>query len=254
MVALVERVGRLCARRRHAQHEHGRHPSEHAIRRRHARAVQHRRPFGNLSRTAAASSLPAKLGRFRAMARDNEQAVIERQSADADRLLPLHMAVADYDRTRPLIDGRIKAAGLAAKIDARYVGDFCTEPVYEQYDAAEMSFSWYVTARSQGEPVIALPVFPLRMPVLAYIFVRDDSPLTDVKELTGKRIGVPAFRYTVNLWTRGIFQDHYGLRPDQVTWVSCLKDEGAGYTIPNGIKLELAEGQNPEQLLYRGEV
>lgn len=188
------------------------------------------------------------------MARDNDQAVIERESLRLDRLFPINMAVADYDRTRPLIDGRVKAAGIALKIDARYVGDFCVEPVYEQYDAAEMSFSWYVTARSQGEPVVALPVFPLRMPVLAYIFVRDDSPLYEIRELTGARIGVPSYRFTVNLWLRGIFQDHYGLPADQVTWVTCKSDEGAGYTIPPGIKIEVADGANAEQLLAQGKV
>lgn len=184
------------------------------------------------------------------MARDSDQAVIERQGQRSDRLLPIHMAVAEYDRTRPILDGRIKAEGVALKIDARYVGDFCTEPVYEQYDGAEMSFSWYVTARSQGEPVIALPVFPLRMPVLAYIFVRDDSSLSTVQELKGLRIGVPSYRYTVNLWLRGIFQDHYGVGSDQVTWVTCSEEEGAGYTIPSGIKIEVVPGGNAEQLLY----
>jgi 4,5-dihydroxyphthalate decarboxylase len=184
------------------------------------------------------------------MAGDNDQAAIERQGQRSDRLFPVNMAVAEYDRTRPIIDGRIKAEGIALKIDARYVGDFCIEPVYEQYDAAEMSFSWYVTARSQGEPVIALPVFPLRMPVLAYIFVREDSPLYEVKELRGARVGVPSYRYTVNLWLRGIFRDHYELSADQVTWVTCQKEEGAGYSIPPGIKIEVADGANAEQLLY----
>jgi 4,5-dihydroxyphthalate decarboxylase len=184
----------------------------------------------------------------------NDQALMDRQAQRSDRLLPVNIAFADYDRTRPLLDGRVKAAGVALKIDARYVGDFCVEPIYEQYDAAEMSFSWYVTARSQGEPVIALPVFPLRMPVLAYIFVRADSPLHEVKQLTGLRIGVPSYRYTVNLWVRGIFQDHYGLRADQVTWVTCQREEGAGYTIPSGIKIEVAEGRTAEQLLDQGEV
>src|SRR5262245_58670720 len=188
------------------------------------------------------------------MSRDNEQALTERRATRSDRLLRIHMAVPDDARTRPLIDGRIKAAGVALKIDARYVGDYCNEPVYEQYDAAEMSFSWYVTARSQGEPVVALPIFPLRMPVLAYIFVRVDSKLCDVKQLTGGRIGVPSYRYTVNLWLRGIFQDHYGLNADQVTWVTCQAAEGAGYTIPSGMKIEVAAGANVEQLLEQGKV
>ena len=75
--------------------------------------------------------------------------------------------LADYDRTRRIIDGRVKADGLDLKVTDLYAGDFCMMPIYEQYDVAEMSFSWYVMARGRGEPVVALPIFPLRMPVLA---------------------------------------------------------------------------------------
>ena len=179
---------------------------------------------------------------------DNQ--VLERAATRA--LLPIHMAVADYDRTRPLLDGRIKAAGVNLKVEARYVGDFCVEPVYEQYDVAEMSFSWYVTARSQGEPVVALPIFPLRMPVLAYVFVGKDSTISSIAELAGKRIGVPSYRLTVNLWLRGIFHEHFGVAPGDVTWVTCQRDEGAGYEIPSGIRLEIADGANAEKLLGQG--
>ena len=76
------------------------------------------------------------------MARTDEHAVIERIAARTNALFPIDMAIADYDRTRPIIDGRIKPAGIALKIDARYVADFCEKPVYEEYDVAEMSFSW----------------------------------------------------------------------------------------------------------------
>jgi len=182
----------------------------------------------------------------------DKQMVLER--AQAQELLPLRMAVADYDRTRPILDGRVKVGGVDLKVESRYIGDFCLEPVYEQYDAAEMSFSWYVTARSQGEPVIALPIFPLRMPVLAYIFVAKDSPLSGMRDLAGKRIGVPSYRLTVNLWLRGIFKEHYGLAPGDVVWVSCQKHEGAGYQVPRDIKIEIAEGATAEQLLEQGAV
>jgi 4,5-dihydroxyphthalate decarboxylase len=150
----------------------------------------------------------------------------------------LSIAVADYDRTRPLIDGRVDAKGLTLDVDARHIGDFCRRPVYEEYDAAEMSFSWFVTARGRGEPVVALPVFLLRMSVLAFVYVRADSPITRPADLIGKRIGSRGYRQTVNLWLRGIFQEHYGLSPEQVTWVLAETVEGAGYTIPSHIPVE----------------
>jgi 4,5-dihydroxyphthalate decarboxylase len=168
--------------------------------------------------------------------------------------VPVTLAMADYDRTRPLIDGRVKAKGLAVQANTSWIGDFCVRPVYEDYDAAEMSLSWYVMARVRGEPVVALPVFPLRMPVLAYVFVREDSSYTHPKDLSGKRVATILYRITVNLWLRGIFQEHYGLSPGEVNWVVTEGIEGAGFNMPAGIKLTKQINTTPEELLEHGEV
>ena len=185
---------------------------------------------------------------------DGEQDVITRSTSPRKGLVPLNVVLADYDRTRRIIDGRVKAEGIDLKVTDLYAGDFCMMPVYEQYDVAEMSFSWYVMARSRGAPVVALPVFPLRMPVLAYILVDRDSPYHKPQDLIGKRIGASHYRLTVNLWLRGIFRDHYGLSPEQTTWVTCETVEGAGFVIPHNIKHVVAQGSTAEQLLARGEV
>src|ERR1700722_20185660 len=144
-------------------------------------------------------------------------------------LLPLNIAISDYDRTRPLVEGRIVPKGIAPRYVLDDIALFGVRPVYEEFDVAEMSFWWSVAARDRGEPVIALPIFPLRMPVHAYMFVRSDSPYTNPRELRGKRIGVMGYRFTVNLWLRGIVQDHYGVKPEEMTWVSTLANEGAGF-------------------------
>ena len=125
--------------------------------------------------------------------------------------LTLKVAMADYDRIRPRIDRRVRADGIDLDITTDDIREFCVGPVYETFDVAEMSMSWYVAARSRGEPCIALPVVPLRMTVLGYIYVHADAPFTHPGELKGKRIGSPAYRYTVNLWLRGMLEEHYGL-------------------------------------------
>jgi 4,5-dihydroxyphthalate decarboxylase len=182
------------------------------------------------------------------------QDVMERATAAAQDL-PIRLAIADYDRTRPLANGQVKPVGITLDVTSHYNGDFCERPVYEQYDVAEMSFSWYVMARSRGEPVIALPIFPLRMPVLAYILVRKDSSAFEPKDLAGKRLCVASYRFTVNLWLRGLFRDHYGLSSQDVTWVTCGKEEGAGYVVPPGVNLIVNDGGAPaasfQQLLER---
>lgn len=184
---------------------------------------------------------------------DNGPVVAARDTTPAGSLRPIDIAFADYDRTRPLIDGRVKAKGLELRATNKWVGDFCTRPVYEEYDAAEMSLSWYVAARDRGEPCIAIPIFPLRDPILAFVYTRTDSPITKPSDLIGKRIGVQGFRYTINLWLRGLFKDHYGLAPEQVTWVSG-EFEGNGYEPQPGIKIELRKGKSAPQRLKDGEV
>jgi 4,5-dihydroxyphthalate decarboxylase len=129
------------------------------------------------------------------------------------KLLPLTLAMGDYDRTRPLLDGRVKPEGIALKAVSAAIPEFCLRPVYEEYDVAEMSLSWYLMAHSRGEPVVALPVFPLRMPVQAYIYCRSDSAYTNPKQLAGKRIGTKRYRSTINVWLRGILKEYYGLDP-----------------------------------------
>jgi len=185
---------------------------------------------------------------------DNGTFAVAHKPSHPQALLPIDIAFADYDRTRPLIDGRVKATGLELRATNKWVGDFCTRPVYEEYDAAEISLSWYVAARDRGEPCIAIPIFPLRDPILAFVYTRADSPATKPSDLVGKRIGCDAYRYTINLWLRGLFKDHYGLAPEQVTWITGETEDAAGYVPPPHIKIELRKGTTAAQKLRNGEV
>jgi len=180
-----------------------------------------------------------------------EQQLFEKEPSRTD--VALSLAIAEYDRTRPIIDGRVKPPGIKLDIDCAWIGDFCHFPVYEKYDIAEMSFSWYVAARLRGEPVIALPVFPLRMAVHGYLFCRSDDPFKSPRDLAGKCIASTGYRYTVNLWVRGIMKEHYGVAPEQMHWVT-NEAEGAGFQIPKDIDVTVVKGRSPDELLFAHEV
>jgi len=184
---------------------------------------------------------------------DNGPVAVAPEKARGGTVRPIDIAFADYDRTRPLIDGRVKARGLELRATNKWVGDFCTRPVYEEFDAAEMSLSWYVAARDRGEPCIAIPIFPLRDPILAFVYTRTDSPITKPSDLIGRRIGLDGFRFTISLVLRGIFKDHYGLSPEQVTWVTS-EAELNEYVPPSNVKIELRKGKTAPQKLKDGEV
>jgi 4,5-dihydroxyphthalate decarboxylase len=168
------------------------------------------------------------------------------------KTLELTLMLADYHRTRPILSGDVAAEGIEFIPRPAVPGEACMRPVYEEFDIAEMSLSWYVMARSRGEPVIALPIFPLRMQIHPYIFCSTASRIEQPQDLHGKRIGMDQYRLTVGLWARGILQEDYGVRPQECLWFTS-EPEGAGFKPPAGVKLTVVNAP-VEALLLRGEI
>ena len=129
--------------------------------------------------------------------------------------LQLSLACWDYDRTRALADGNVRAEG----IDLIYNNLFVEETFFRmlrnrEFDAAEMSLSSYCVSLMREEPAfIAIPVFPSRFFRHSCIFVSAKSGIREPADLAGKRIGVPEYQMTAPVWIRGILQDEYGVDP-----------------------------------------
>jgi 4,5-dihydroxyphthalate decarboxylase len=168
------------------------------------------------------------------------------------RDLELSLLLADYHRTRPILDGDVTARGIKLQPRRAETGEACMRPVYEEFDIAEMSLSWYVMARCRNEPVIALPIFPLRMQIHPYIFCSPSSAIERPEDLKGKRIGMDQYRLTVGLWARGILQEDYGVRPQECEWFTSER-EGAGYQPPANVKITVAD-KSAEAMLLNGEI
>jgi 4,5-dihydroxyphthalate decarboxylase len=166
--------------------------------------------------------------------------------------LELTLMLADYHRTRPLLSGEITAKGIKLQPRRAETGEACMRPVYEEFDIAEMSLSWYMMARCRNEPVIALPIFPLRMQIHPYIFCSASSGIERPEDLKGKKIGMDEYRLTVGLWARGILQEYYGVRPEDCEWFTSAP-ERAGYQPPAGVKVTVVD-EPTEALLLRGEI
>jgi len=129
--------------------------------------------------------------------------------------LQLSLACWDYDRTRALADGSVRADG----IDLVYNNLFVEETFFRmlrnrEFDVAEMSMSSYcVSLMREDRPFIAIPVFPSRFFRHSCIFVSAASGIREPKDLAGRRIGVPEYQMTAPVWIRGILQDEYGVDP-----------------------------------------
>lgn len=175
--------------------------------------------------------------------------------------LQLSVAMGDYDRTRALFDGRVQIDG----VDPVYMLLNPEEMFFRamrsrDFDITELSFSSYLVKHSRGEcPYIAIPVFLSRAFRHTSLYARKDR-IKRPEDLKGKRIGLPEYQLTANVWARAILQDDYGVRPEDVTWVRGGIDqpgrpEKIKLDLPPGVHLEAApEGLTISELLEQGEI
>lgn len=165
----------------------------------------------------------------------------------------LTLACGRYDRTLPLMDGRVGVEGVELNFIALRPGEtFWRMLNSEEFDASEMSLSSYNILRARGEErFIAIPVFPSRVFRHSAIYLREDSPVRAASDLAGKRVGVGDYQMTAAVWVRGFLEHDYGVKPEAIRWLA-----GRGVrpiAAPSTVSLEHTQ-QDLEQLLVRGEI
>jgi 4,5-dihydroxyphthalate decarboxylase len=175
--------------------------------------------------------------------------------------LQLSVAMGDYDRTRALLDGAVQIDG----VDPVYMTLSPEETFFRafrnvEFDISEMSFSSYLVKAASGEcPYVALPVFLSRAFRHTSIYVRKDR-IKRPQDLKGRRVGVPEYQLTANVWARSILQDDYGVSPADVTWVRGGIDEPGRpekikLRLPPDVRMEDApEGDTISAMLDRGDI
>ena len=175
--------------------------------------------------------------------------------------LKLSVAMGDYDRTRALFDGRVQIDG----VDPIYMLLSPEEMFFRamrsvDFDICELSFSSYMVKSSRGDcPYIAVPVFLSRAFRHTSIYVRKDR-IKRPEDLKGKRVGVPEYQLTANVWARAILQDDFGVIPQDIQWVRGGIDtpgrpEKIALQLPAGVNIESApEGTTISDMLDRGDI
>ena len=176
--------------------------------------------------------------------------------------LKLSVAMGNYDRTRPLVDGLVRIDG--------------TDPVYlllapeemffrafrdVAFDISELSLSSFVVKQAAGtNPYVGVPVFPSRAFRHTSIYVRTDRGINSPADLKGRRIGTPEYQLTAVVWARALLQEEYGVQPSDILWVrGGMEDPGRPEKIPlqlpAAVHLENAPADTTlSQLLERGEI
>ena len=86
------------------------------------------------------------------------------------------LSCGDYDRTRPLIDGKIPTPGLDLTVIALPSGERHKRFVRNlEFDVCELQIAQYLGLKSRGAPITAIPVFPHRRFNHSCVMVRGDS-------------------------------------------------------------------------------
>ncbi len=162
-------------------------------------------------------------------------------------MMQLSIAVGDYDRNRPLLDGKVQIDGVAPVVMRLNPEEmFFRAMRHEAFDICELSLSSHTLRVARGDAsYIAVPAFVSRAFRHTGIIVRSDSGLTSPSQLKGKRIGIPEWQLTANVWLRALLQDEYGVSMQDVRWVrGGLEQPGR----VEKVKLDLPEGVEIEDI------
>src|SRR6202035_5691906 len=169
--------------------------------------------------------------------------------------LKLTMACGRYDRTQPLIDGRVEPEGVDLTFIPLRPGEtFWRMLNHEEFDVSEMSLSSYTILRSEGDTrFIAIPVFPSRVFRHSAVYLRTDSKIEKPQDLRGKRVGVGDYQMTAAVWVRGFLAHEYGVMPRDIEWVNgrpirAIKPPGGVRLVP------MPSDTTLEAMLEHGEI
>jgi 4,5-dihydroxyphthalate decarboxylase len=175
--------------------------------------------------------------------------------------LNLSVAIGNYDRTRALLDGSVGIDG----VDPVYMALSPEEIFFRafrhaEFDVCELSLSSHTLKTADGTSAyVGVPAFVSRAFRHTSIYVRRDR-IRKPGDLKGRRIGLPEYQLTANVWARAILADDFAVKPADVTWVrggieQPGRPEKIAIELPPDVKIENApEGATISGLLDRGEI
>ncbi len=176
--------------------------------------------------------------------------------------LPLSIAIGDYDRVRPIADGTVRIDGCDPILMHLEPEEIFFRAFRQQaFDVCELSLSTFAirTARADN-PYVGVPVFPSRAFRHNAIYIRTDRGLDRPGDLRGRRVGIPEYQLTANVWARSILEDDYGVKPSDIAWVRGGQEqagrvEKAAFPLPPDVRIEAApDGATLSAMLAAGEI
>ena len=134
--------------------------------------------------------------------------------------LPLTLACWNYDRTRPLIDGRVKPDGIELDIKVMRPREAFPRMLEKrEFQVSEMSLASYVSLKGKGDcPFVAIPVTLSKIFRHDSIYVRPGANIRTPKDLKGKRVGTTQYGSTGLVFIKGMLQHDHGVAASDIHW------------------------------------
>ena len=176
--------------------------------------------------------------------------------------LNLSLACWDYDRTRPLIDGRIKPEGIELDIKVLRPRELFPRMLEKrEFHVSELSLASYVTLKGRGNcPFVAIPVALSKIFRHSCIYIRPDSGIREPKDLKSKRVGTTQLGSTGVVFLNGMLQTEYGITIRDIDWfIGGLNTPTPQPLIPLNLPPQvnaqfLPNGDTLEELFSRSEI
>ncbi len=176
--------------------------------------------------------------------------------------LELSIAVGDYDRVRPLIDGTVAIDGVAPLIMTLEPEEiFFRAFRHAEFDIAELSLSSFTVRTARGDnPYLGVPVFPSRAFRHSGIYIRTDRGIHAPPDLAGRKVGLAEYQLTANVWIRAFLDDDFGVPPASICWVrGGIEEPGRPEKVPIGLPRDVTltdapAGRSLSEMLLAGEI
>ena len=162
----------------------------------------------------------------------------------------------DYDFITPLATGDVTAEGIDLTVLRSFdaLARVTSDPAIH---GGEASFSRHCQRLAAGDrSFVALPAFVMREFRHRNFYVKRGSPLKDIADLRGKRVGMDAWPASGNTWSRALMREA-GASIDGVEWVVGPANPGEAVpppdTLPSGVR-RVPEGRSLSEMLVAGEI
>ena len=167
--------------------------------------------------------------------------------------LKITLSCGYYDRTLPLLDGRVEAEEIQLVVASPIrPGTSMGSPDADVYEAANPAL---IIQKDRGASHLGLPIFPRRKFFHQLILTRKEEKISSFEDFADKRVGILRwYQHAMGVWLRGYLKDNYRMDPKEIHWFTERQsltpmDESKGVTITL-----IPEGKSLVQMLADGEL